>query len=57
MWILVLIVVICAYKWLKWKIVGMALTYYMIEKGYEEPSKEEMKACIQTIANQIFKRQ
>lgn len=45
--VLIVLCIICAAGWLKWKIATLSITYYLIRKGYTPPSKTEIEECTQ----------
>ena len=47
--------VICGIGWLVRWINTAALLWYLIEKGYPEPTKEEWEACAQKIIRHLMK--
>lgn len=43
----------CAHKWAWWRIVSMALFYYMEKNGYTPPTKEEILECTRWVGQHI----
>lgn len=48
MWTAIFIIttVVATVKWWIEKVKFTAIVYYIVEKGYTEPTKEEMERCI-----------
>lgn len=42
-------------KWAKWKIVSLALVYYMEKNQYKQPNDEEMQACTDFVIKNSLK--
>lgn len=47
--------VISAINWFKWKIVSLAITYFLIDKGYNTPNEYEMKEYTNKVVRRLFK--
>ncbi|MDD3137574.1 MAG: hypothetical protein PHX08_01195 [Lachnospiraceae bacterium] len=58
MWTLLFIVttMICAMKWLAWRVSTAAVLYYISKNGYPLPDNEELKECTRIVAEKILKR-
>ncbi len=53
--VLLIIAVICAVNWLKWKVSTMAMIYYMEKNRYKLPNAEEVGECTEFVARRFFK--
>lgn len=49
------VMVISVINWLKWKIVTLAITYFLIDKGYNTPTESEMKEYTNKVVRHLFK--
>ena len=53
--VLLIVAFICAVNWLKWKVITMAMVYYIQKNGYKLPSEQETKECTQFVVKNLFK--
>lgn len=53
--VLLIIAVICAVNWLKWKVSTMAMLYYMEKNRYKLPNAEESEECTEFVVRRFFK--
>lgn len=49
-WILLILLIVCAWKWFLWRIKAFALIHYMITKGCPEPSDKEIEQSIKEVS-------
>lgn len=52
---LIVITVICAFNWIKWKVATMSLIYYIEKNQYKTPDENDMKECTGFIVKNLFK--
>lgn len=53
--ILIVLTGIAIAQWIKWKIVSLALIYYMNKRQYEWPNDDEMKSCTDFVTKNMAK--
>ncbi len=53
--VFILTTVICAIKWLQYRIATLATVYYIEKNGYKQPNEKDMKECTMWVAKQMFK--
>lgn len=57
MWIVILTAttLICAVKWIKWKIITLAIIYYMEKSQYKQPDSEDIAECTDFVVKNAVK--
>lgn len=53
--VLIFATILCASKWLKWKIATLSLAYYIEKNQYKQPSDDELKECTGFVVRSIIK--
>lgn len=53
--VFILTTVICAIKWLQYRIATLAIVYYIEKNGYKQPNEKDMKECTMWVAKQMLK--
>lgn len=57
MWhvLMIIAVLFCVIKWIKWYISSAALIYYIEKKGYKLPNDKEMEECTAFVTKHLLK--
>lgn len=54
--VLLVIALICAVNWLKWKIAAKAMIHYMVKNGYKYPDNADMKSSCEKVIRHMLRR-
>lgn len=53
--VLIFVTILCAAKWMKWKIATLSLAYYIEKNQYRQPSGDDIKECTGFVVRNMIK--
>lgn len=53
--VLIFATILCAAKWMKWKVATLSLAYYIEKNQYRQPSGDDIKECTGFVVRNMIK--